>query len=282
MLRCGLLAMVLMAASGCAALGGTGGTMKVFVLTGGANMEGAASRFELPAAMPAAPKNVRLYGNGAWGPLLPGDGWGPELSFGRAMGEAWPGEQIGIVKFTAGGAEMEGWLPEQKTGATAPPGGTAPAGGLYPRLIAAVRQATQGRRALLAGVIWMQGEGDSRTEAAAKGYYERLKSLIERVRNDLSEPDLPFVIGQVNLSAAQGYAFADEVRAAQARITREVPHVALVSTDGLGLRPDGLHFDAQGLTALGERLCAAYLVLTARDGALPPPVSFSVQVETGR
>jgi len=275
-----LILALLLAACGCTAPGKGRSTMKVFILAGQSNMAGTARPEELPEQLRTPPLNVYLWRNGRWGPLTPWEQWGPELSFGHAMARAWPQERIGIVKLAVGGTSLAAWAPDWSAEQAALTG-NAGVGPLYARLMQRVRLALESEGGRVVGMVWMQGERDCRYAAAAAVYDDGLRALIERVRRDLHEAELPFVIGQVNPPAEQGYPYADVVRAAQERVAGEVPHTALVSTDGLPKRADGLHYAPSGLEALGERLAEAYLRL-APGGARRRPMGLTIRVEVTR
>ena len=46
-------------------------------------------------------------------------------------------------------------------------------------------------------MLWMQGKRDCRFDFMAAAYQDNLAGLIEAVRADAGQPDLPFLIGQI-------------------------------------------------------------------------------------
>lgn len=237
--------------------------MKVFILAGQSNMGGAAPGEELPPLFREPPENVALYSAGRWAPLEARERFGPEMAFGHAMAEAWPDEEIGLVKFAAGGTSLMAWHPEW-TRARAAVTENAEAGPLYQTLVSTVDSALAERPGRVVAVLWMQGERDSRYEQAARQYRGNMERFIQHLRRDLGESDLPFIWGQVS-PPEEGYPYRDLVRAAQLMVHLEVAHTAVVPTDDLPKYADGLHLDAQGLSELGRRFALAYLTLVARE-----------------
>jgi hypothetical protein len=178
-----------------------------------------------------------------------GDGFGPELGVGPALASALQ-EEVAILKFAIGGSSLpRDWLPGT--------GGT-----VYPEMRRAVRRALaalrrSGRRPRLAGVFWIQGEADALLPEPAANYRLYLGALITRLRNEFGPPHLPFVFAR--LPAGLALPYAAEVRAAQQDVVRLFTNTALVDTDDLATRPDGLHYDSSATLALGRRLAGAYL-----------------------
>ena len=80
------------------------------------------------------------------------------------------------------------------------------------------------------GVLWMQGESDSKSASDASAYSARLRGFISRVRSDLKAPSLPFVIPQ--LPGRRPFPgqrpFQDQVEAAFTAAAAEVPRVRYV------------------------------------------------------
>src|SRR5690606_23679959 len=85
-----------------------------------------------------------------------------------------------------GGTSIDKWVPGAYDKVT----DTHP----YDDAIARIKEAM--KLGVIKGVIWHQGEGDS-SPGKAKVYLPKLKALVERVRAEVNDPDLPFVIGEL-------------------------------------------------------------------------------------
>ncbi|MCD8167330.1 MAG: sialate O-acetylesterase [Bacteroides sp.] len=87
----------------------------------------------------------------------------------------------------------------------------------------------------VAGVLWYQGESNSERY---NEYSDLLSTLIANWRSDREDPQLPFFIVQLpnfmEEPAWPGYSQWAEMRAAQERVTREIPHTALIVTIDAG------------------------------------------------
>jgi iduronate 2-sulfatase len=245
---------------------------KVYVLSGQSNMDGRGRTKELVGelerwAKPQADVRIAYSNSDRRGPYatdgfvplepgysvppgtkqrkLPGDTFGPEVSFGRAVADANSKDRIVLVKFSEGGTSLHNdWMPDNDKS-------------LYPQLLAFVRQSLKaltdaGEKPRLAGMIWHQGESDA---SLPQGEYQRLLTeFIARVRRDLGVADLPFVIGEVYDNGRR-----DRVRAGQRAIATAVPNVHFVSVDGLKTADQGTHFETTSQIELGKRLAAPLL-----------------------
>ena len=122
------------------------------------------------------------------------------------------------------------------------------------------------------GVIWYQGETNT---AYPDQYRDVLTSLITSWRAAWGEGDFPFLV--VQLANLKNSRFWPTLRAAQARVAREVPKVGLAVTIDIG-NPNNLHpTDKQ---TVGHRLCvAAEKIAYGRDVPYSGPVFKSMQIE---
>ena len=246
--------------------------VKVYILSGQSNMDGRGRRSELVGELakwtkPRADVRIAYSNSDRRGPYatdgfvllepgysvppgtkarkLPGDTFGPEVSFGRAIADARPGERIVLIKFSEGGTSLHNdWMPDKEKS-------------LYPQFLAFVRQSMKsltdaGDSPQLAGMIWHQGESDA---SLPEGEYQKLLiQFIARVRSDLESPQLPFIIGEVYDNGHR-----DRVRAGQRATAAAVAGVRFVTVDGLKTSDNGTHFDTPSQIELGRRLAAALI-----------------------
>src|SRR5690606_31434921 len=138
----------------------------VYVLMGQSNMAGRGKVTEY-YAKEGHPRVVMLNQAGEWVPAkhpLHFDkpkvaGVGPGLTFGMAMAEANPDVVIGLVPCAVGGTPIDKWAP----GAYDKNTDTHP----YDDAEVRIRQAMEA--GVVKGVIWHQGEGDSKAATAEIG-----------------------------------------------------------------------------------------------------------------
>jgi hypothetical protein len=192
--------------------------------------------------------------------------FGPEVAFAAQVAAARPSDDFLLVKRAASGTSMAAWSPQWDKARLASKYDTA-AGPLYRKLLEDYTAAIKDLPARLTGVLWMQGESDTRYPALGPHYFENLKNLITAFRRDLKDPELPFFFGRVNTPADATeddkktikFPYLKQVRAAQERAAREIPAVYLIETDDLAKQPDRIHYDATGQISLGRRFAEAWL-----------------------
>lgn len=167
---------------------------------------------------------------------------GPGYGFAKRWRELNPDEPIGLVVNARGGTKIAEWAK-----------GTEYYDEAVTRLKTALANGGQ-----LGGVLWHQGEGDSRS---TETYLDSLSTLIADLRTDLDAPDLPFVAGLLELDDRDFGKSPRLINDVILMLPSVVPNTAVASTEGL-LTMDGTHFDAAGQRELGKRYAEALFKLT--------------------
>jgi hypothetical protein len=181
-------------------------------------------------------------------------GVGPGRAFAIAVHAAEPDRVIGLVPAAVGGSPISSWAPGALDAATK----THP----YDDAIARARVAMRDGR--FRAILWHQGESDATPELSVL-YADRLRTVISRLRAELGDSTLPFIIGELGQFPRSGWSAARErVDSAQRAVAATTPGVAFVSSDGLVHRGDNLHFNTASAREFGRRYAAAYLALTRR------------------
>jgi hypothetical protein len=175
-------------------------------------------------------------------------GVGPGLAFGIAIAKASrnPNVKIGLIPCAVGGTPIEHWLP----------GAYDPATKTHPYDDAGTRIKLAMQYGVIKGIIWHQGEANSRPEQV-QAYLAQLTELIARFRTLIQDPWSPFVAGQLGNYRPEFAAFSAELL----KLPKTVPHTAVVTTQGLVHRGDTLHFDSPSADELGRRYAAKMLEL---------------------
>lgn len=197
----------------------------------------------------------------AWVPAMdpvhfdkPSAGVGPGRAFAIAVRSTKATRDIGLVPTAVGGSPISSWEPGALDTATK----THP----YDDAIARARAAM--REGRFRAILWHQGESDATPERSVL-YAQRLRTLIARLRAELGDPTLPFIIGQLGqFPRAHWSAARVRVDSVHRAIAETMPGVAFVGSDGLRHRGDSLHFDSPSARELGRRYAAAYLTLVGR------------------
>ncbi|HEQ60239.1 MAG TPA: hypothetical protein ENN74_01370, partial [Firmicutes bacterium] len=236
----------------------------LFLLVGQSNMAGRGIVEEQDRA--PHPRVLTLTKEGQWAVAVdpihfdkPVAGVGLGRTFGLMLAEENPEVTIGLIPCAVGGSAIAAWRPGAKWEQT----------GAYPYDDALRRTRRALQDGVLKGILWHQGESDSKPERA-EAYPCALEELIERFRTDLSAPEVPFLIGQLGQFPDkpwdEGTKAVDE---AQRAIAGSAPNAAFVSSDGLTCNKDGVHFDAPSLREFGRRYAEAYRAMGAPSGERP-------------
>lgn len=122
---------------------------------------------------------------------------GPELGIGRVLGDRFD-EPVLLVKTAWGGKSLaKDFRPPSAEGDTGP---------FYTRMLEELRTAMRmmtldhpalaGGTPVLTGFVWFQGWNDACDREATQQYAQNLALLIQDVRKDLGDAELPFVVGE--------------------------------------------------------------------------------------
>ena len=244
-------------ACGCvlsAAIGGFAGTvpdhMQLFLLIGQSNMAGR-GKVE-PQDEMTHPRIFMFTKAQQWVPAKdpvhfdkPVAGVGLCSEFAREIAVADPKAVIGLIPCAMGGTSLDEW----KVG-----------GALYSNVVTRAREAM--KHGTLAGILWHQGEADSR-HGKVITYGDRFATMIGQLRQDLHAENVPVVMGELGRFRAA----SREFNAALPDISKHVPMCAYVTAEDLKDKGDQLHFDAPSLRVFGQRYAAAFLKLKAQTPA---------------
>ncbi len=234
---------------------------QIFLLIGQSNMEGAPR----PESRDLA-ENLRVqvlgYDAGCpgrtwneWAPAVPPlhrcwAGVGPGDYFGKAMAEAWPNAEIGLVPCAISGVDIDffrkGVVSSRRDEFEIPPDNARE--GAYEMVIERARVAQQS--GVIRGILFHQGESDTGNPA----WVGKVREMVTDLRADLGlGEEVPFVAGELLYS---GCCSAHNPLIHQ--LPEQIPNAHVVSAEGL-LGQDEAHFDLEGQRELGARYAEAML-----------------------
>jgi len=226
---------------------------EVIIFAGQSNMMGHAREKNAPVGLFPRPGNIEFHNFSWYANLTPTLGrFGPEASFGATLANKNPDKPYIFIKWTVGGTSQENWSPKPATERL------SLRNDLYRRAITDIRGILKDRAVKVTGIIWMQGEFDSRRKSSAEKYKKNITRLMTAFRKDLSAPNARVLVGLINPTAPQ-YTHVEVVREQMRAYTESDPLADWVSTDGLQKLPDGIHYDHVGQIALGERFASKWL-----------------------
>ena len=272
----------LLVALAAAATPALGGQIPVFVVAGQSNAVGAGTGYTaLSSNLKVVQPNVLYSGPQesavSWASLSPPTqtaqmvwpwdpkgGFGPELMIGKTISDASGGQLVAVTKYAINGTNLYGnWNPHTN-------------GSYYSSMRARVNDALAklpqqlpGTTGKVAGFFWMQGESDAIDRRTTAQYQADLTNLIEHVRADFGDPNLPFIIGRITTPYGDGHSIRD----AQAAVAANVPHTFMLDTDSYeqNPRPELGHYSTQGMVDLGIGFGNGYIssaTTTVADGGI--------------
>ena len=163
----------------------------LFLLAGQSNMAGRGKVTDQDRV--ENPRVLSLGKDLKWTPAVdpihfdkPIAGVGLGKTFGLEIVKVNPGITVGLIPCAVGGSPIKSWEP----------GGYHKQTNSPPYDDAISRTKTALRDGVLKGILWHQGESDSR-EDRSRQYEKRFRVLIERFRTEFEDPALPIVVGQL-------------------------------------------------------------------------------------
>ncbi len=229
------------------------GEIRSFLLIGQSNMAG---RGEFADVVPIENKQCYMLRMGRWQkmsePINPDraifqgkfrSGVGLGASFADSVANTF-GWRVGLIPCADGGTKILQWAPGEL---------------LFDHAVMMTKLACRTSR--LSGILWHQGESDCHSDESVSAYKERFITMITALRRELGAEDLPLLIGELSEQIGAEWKVGDhpkQMNAVFREIAATLPHTAVVSAKGLGLKPDSLHFNAVALREFGKRYFAAF------------------------
>jgi hypothetical protein len=173
-------------------------------------------------------------------------GVGPGLSFAEVIATSNPGIKIGLVPCAVGGSSIKAWQP----------GGFDKATGTHPYDDALARIKAAMKSGVFKGILWHQGEADSKPESAAR-YLADLKELVNRLRAESGNPSLPFVAGELGRYKPVYQNINEQLK----NLSRVISYSAVAGSENLEHKGDSTHFDSRSAEELGKRYAEKMLAL---------------------
>lgn len=155
---------------------------------------------------------------------------------------------VGLIPCADGGTRIEQWMPGEL---------------LYDHAVMQTRLAQ--RTSQLKAIIWHQGESDCLSDETVAAYRERCMTVLAQLRKDLSAEDVPVILGELPWQLTEKVNTQGRERKLNAilhQLALDIPCCAIASSQGLTMKPDGLHFDSEACREFGRRYFEKYLSLT--------------------
>ncbi len=263
--------------------------LKILLLAGQSNMEGAGNYDELSSAEMEAfkviSKKVKLCSNStAVAPLsyyeMPQKSkkygfprfFGPEFFIAKILNQKYPEQEFLFIKHSKGGTSLYGawspdWTPEKAQAVERK--GEKQERRFYHEHIANIKHLTDSlakaeRDYEIIGIVWMQGENDAAKEVSAVTYGDNLRHLIAAYRRDVKVENLPFVFGQINSTYGRFKSGPAVVRKSMEKVAEKDAFCSMIptSTDTSWSdypKHEGVHYNTEGQRRLGTAMANALM-----------------------
>lgn len=232
--------------------------MKIFLLIGQSNMAGPGIARYTPEdderlegvyllngrdEWEAAKNPLNRYSTVKWNPS---PGISPGVTFAEEMKKRYPDEAVGLVSNARGSSKIADWQKGELC---------------FNEAVRRARIACQD--GTLAGVLWLQGEQDAIDPADYGNYAEKLEKLIDSLRAEFANADLPFISceiwGDTALASAAWRPGIEEVNRQSKELMMTKANCAWISCKGAEhTAEEPVHFAPAGMRLLGKRFAEAY------------------------
>lgn len=151
---------------------------------------------------------------------------------------------VGLIPCADGGTCLSQWMPGELN---------------YDHAVLQTKLAL--RNSCLRAIIWHQGESECKSDEDVRTYKQRFTSMLRQLREDLDAKDVPVILGELSGDITEKWvdkAYLVQMNCNLRELAREIPYCAIASSRGLGLKADGLHFNAEACREFGKRYFEAY------------------------
>lgn len=118
------------------------------------------------------------------------------------------------------------------------------------------------RTSCLKGIIWHQGETDCRMDdEAIEKYPEKLIEFVKDLRETIGAEDVPFIAGEISEDIPEHWKMGDKniiFNKNLHELKKYIPNFDVVSSQGLELKADGIHFTSKSCREFGKRYFEVY------------------------
>ena len=153
--------------------------------------------------------------------------------------------RVGLIPCADGGTSIVDWQPEEA---------------LYENAMNCVRLAK--RNSNIKGILWHQGENDCLSMDAMRAYPRLFYRFFDSLLSDIGITDLPIIVGELPRGVADKFHLDGREKIFNEylpTLLKKYPNSALVSSEGLTLKADGIHFNSASLREFGKRYFEKYL-----------------------
>lgn len=156
---------------------------------------------------------------------------------------------IGLIPCADGGTTVEQWMPGEV---------------LFDHAVMMTNLAK--RTSNLGGILWHQGESNC-VDFDPVTYKKNLITMMRELRTLLGAEKKPLLIGELSETTDEKFEWAKNITVMNRlfyEVSEELPYCGVVSSKGLTMKPDGIHFDSKSLREFGRRYFEKYIEIASR------------------
>jgi len=170
-------------------------------------------------------------------------GTGIGFTFGKIMADESRDIKIGLIPCAKGGSSINQWFRDSLHEQT----NSYPYNEMIKRAKKAVSDGT------LKGILWHQGESDTRSASDISNYEYKFYAMINSIKTDLDIQDIPVVMGELGHFYYQKNPRARDMNTLFHKMAESNSCVGLVTVESLSHKGDTAHFDSRSYRELGGR-----------------------------
>lgn len=154
-------------------------------------------------------------------------------------------KKIGLIPCAFGGTKLEQWMPGEL---------------LFDHAVMMTKLAMRSSR--LKGIIWHQGESDCSSDENVLEYKTKFLAMISCLKKEIGIEAIPVIMGEVSENITEAWNVGNrpkKINQVFHEISEEMRDCRVVTSKGLYLKSDGIHFDSKSCRIFGQRYCETYL-----------------------
>lgn len=222
----------------------------VFLLLGQSNMVGLGS---LDKALLSENPQINVFNEDKWSiakePLHldnPNAGIGLAMSFANQLIiNSQKFDSISLIPLAIASTSINDWMPYSA---------------LYDKMFTTLKNAGI-EHSDVRGILWHQGESESKSISRASSYADRLKFIISYLRKDLDNPKLPMIAGELGDFLDHRFPLASTVNDQLHLLENQLENFKVASSVDLTPNSDKIHLNSASLIEFGKRYATKFQTL---------------------
>jgi hypothetical protein len=223
---------------------------RIFLLLGQSNMVGLGN---LNKSIPVHNNNITVFNDGEWqvakDPLHtdnPNSGVGLAINFANQVSKQFDtDDSIGLIPLAVASTSLSEWMPYSK---------------LYTRIFTVLDDAKVDYNDI-AGILWHQGESESKIIQKASSYADRFGFLVKYLRKDLNNPTLPIICGELGAFLDHRFPLSYIVNEQLHVLENKIGYLGVVKSTNLTSNSDLIHLDSKSLIEFGKRYASQFMII---------------------